>query len=143
MSDLDGQVVSKSAKKSKAQYVHFAVEGILLLALVAIGMQYSAAKSDNAKLKADVVALQNNPLLVAERKTTETIQAVSRLTTVPAGDTPTVSEVTDAESVKKSIVGLTDVQNGDKLLFYFQGAKFIQYRPSTDKIILNQPLNVN
>jgi hypothetical protein len=127
---------------SKAKYVNLAVEAVLLLALIALGAQYANLKTDNAKLNDQIVALQNNPLLVAEKKTTDTIQAVSRLTSIPEGDTPTVSEVTDAESVKKSIVGLTDVQNGDKLLFYFKAGKFIQYRPSTDKIVLNQPLNV-
>ena len=131
-----------NAKSSKVKYVNLAVEAVLLLALIALGAQYANLKTDNNRLNDQIVALRNNPLLVAEKKTNDTIQAVSQLTTIPQGDTPTVSEVTDSESVKKSIVGLTDVQNGDKLLFYFKGGKFIQYRPSTDKIILNQPLNV-
>lgn len=132
----------KTGHGSKAKYLHLAVHGVLLIALLATAFQFFQAKSESAKLQKQVVALESNPLLVAERKTQNTIERVSRLATLPTNETPTVSEVSDAEAVKKSIVGLTDVQNGDNLLFYFQGGKFIQYRPSTDKIILNQPLNV-
>ncbi len=135
-------VSSARGHGSKGKYLHLAVHTVLLVALLVTAFQFFKAESDKSKLQEQVVALQSNPLLVAERKTQNTIEKVSRLAALPTNETPTVSEVSDAEAVKKSIVGLTDVQNGDNLLFYFQAGKFIQYRPSTDKIILNQPLNV-
>jgi len=133
---------ASSGRGSKAKYVHLAVHTVLLIALLVTAFQFFKSEGEKSKLQEQVVALQNNPLLVAERKTQNTIEKVSRLAALPTNETPTVSEVSDAEAVKKSIVGLTDVQNGDNLLFYFQAGKFIQYRPATDKIILNQPLNV-
>lgn len=125
-----------------AKYAHILVHILLLVVIVVLAVQLNKSRSENQNLTNQITTLKANPLLVAERKTNETIAAVSRLTTVPQGDTPTVTEVTDANAVKKSITGLNDVQNGDKLLFYVKAARFIQYRPSTDKILIDQPLHV-
>jgi hypothetical protein len=54
---------------------------------------------------------------------------------VPAGEAPTVLNVSDAEAVKKDNAALTDIRNGDKMLFFAKSRKLVVYRPSTKKVV--------
>ena len=126
------------------------LEALLVVLVVGLGGWAWSLKTDNNNLNKQVnnlgqqvTSLQSNPLLVAEKKQNEILAAVGRLTVLPSGEVPTISEVTDASAVKKSVPDLKDVQNGDKILFYLKSGQIIQYRPSTDKVVLNQRFTVN
>ena len=54
---------------------------------------------------------------------------------LPAGEAPTVLNVSDAEEVKKDNAALTDIKNGDKMLFFTKSRKLVVYRPATKKVI--------
>jgi hypothetical protein len=126
------------------------LEVVLAFLIVGLALWAWSLKIDNNTLNKQVndltkqvTALQSNPLLVAEGKQNKILAAVGRLTVLPTGEVPTISEVTDATAVKKSVPDLKDVQNGDKILFYLKSGQIIQYRPSTDKVVLNQRFTVN
>lgn len=54
---------------------------------------------------------------------------------VPTGEAPTVLNVSDADAVKKDNAALTDIKNGDKMLFFTKSRKLVVYRPGTKKVI--------
>lgn len=60
---------------------------------------------------------------------------ISPYVEVPAGEVPTVLNVSDAEAVKKDNAALTDIKNGDKMLFFAKSRKLVVYRPGTKKVV--------
>lgn len=54
---------------------------------------------------------------------------------LPAGEAPTILNVSDAEEVKRDNAALTDIKNGDKMLFFTKSRKLVVYRPATKKVI--------
>jgi hypothetical protein len=62
-------------------------------------------------------------------------QEISKYVEVPANETPTVLNVSDAEAVKKDNAALSDIKNGDKLLFFTKSRKLVVYRPSSKKVV--------
>lgn len=62
-------------------------------------------------------------------------EAVSKFVELPTNDLPTVANVSDAEKVRKDNVVLTDVKDGDKMLFFAKSRKVVVYRPSSNKVV--------
>jgi hypothetical protein len=62
-------------------------------------------------------------------------QEISKYIEVPANETPTVLNVSDADAVKKDNATLSDIKNGDKLLFFTKSRKLVVYRPSSKKVV--------
>lgn len=60
---------------------------------------------------------------------------ISKYVELPAEETPTVLNVSDAAEVKKDNAALTDIKNGDKMLFFTKARKLVVYRPSTKKVV--------
>lgn len=60
---------------------------------------------------------------------------ISPYVEVPTGEIPTVLNVSDAEAVKKDNAALTDIKNGDKMLFFAKSRKLVVYRPGTKKVV--------
>lgn len=138
------------SRLGRRSFARVAIEALLAVLVVGLALWGWSLKTDNSNLSKQVndlgkqvTSLQSNPLLVAEGKQNKILAAVGRLTVLPTGVIPTISEVTDANAVKKSVPDLKDVQNGDMILFYLKSGQIIQYRPSTDKVVLNQRFTVN
>jgi hypothetical protein len=68
-------------------------------------------------------------------------QKVALIAAVPAGETPTVATVNNADKLR-STAFFKDAQNGDKVLFYPSSGLAILYRPSSNKIIRYQPASL-
>lgn len=62
-------------------------------------------------------------------------QEISKYVEVPANEIPTVLNVSDADAVKKDNAALSDIKNGDKLLFFTKSRKLVIYRPSSKKVV--------
>jgi hypothetical protein len=66
------------------------------------------------------------------------VSQVSRVTVLPANETPVVSTIVDKQRVTQSF--LASAENGDKVLLYYQAKKAIVYRPSTRQVITIGPI---
>ena len=79
-------------------------------------------------------ALLKNPAEAAKTANAEVITAVSRIVDVPAGEDPTVANVTDIEKLRNQPF-FARAENGDKVIFFPTSKIAILYRPATGKII--------
>jgi hypothetical protein len=66
------------------------------------------------------------------------VRQVSRVTVLPADETPVVSTVIDKQAVTQAF--LANSQNGDKVLLYYHAKKAIVYRPSSHQVISIGPI---
>jgi hypothetical protein len=60
---------------------------------------------------------------------------ISKYVELPTGEMPTVLNISDAEEVKKDNAALTDIKDGDKMLFFTKSRKLVVYRPSSKKVV--------
>lgn len=60
---------------------------------------------------------------------------ISAYVELPEGEAPTVLNVSDANEVKKDNAALSDIRNGDKMLFFTKSRKLVVYRPDTKKVV--------
>lgn len=67
------------------------------------------------------------------------VVALSKVTDLPEGETPTVSTLTDLESVKDQPF-FRDAELGDKVVVFNKAGKAYIYRPTTGKLIGIAPL---
>lgn len=125
-------------------------EMVLVLLVVVLGYwAYGLSQDNDAQLKkiitlqGEVATLNANPAIVAQKESDATILAVSKLTTLPTGESPTIANVSDASAAKKQSAFFVNAQNGDKVLFYVKTGQAILYRPSTNTIIASGPLTIN
>ena len=116
------------------------VDGVLILAVIGLGLWSWSLYSDRKDLKQQVAQLNANPQVAVQKQTQTLINQVSHLMQLPTGETPTVANVTDAAQAKQQSAFFNNAQNGDKVLMYVKAGEAILYRPSTDKIILVAPL---
>lgn len=61
--------------------------------------------------------------------------AINQYVELPSGEAPTVLNISDANEVKRDNAALSDINNGDKMLFFKKSRKLVVYRPSTKKVI--------
>ena len=116
------------------------LDGVLVLAVIGLGLWSWSLYNDRKDLKQQVAELNANPQVAVEKQTQTLIDQVSHLLQLPSGETPTVANVTDAAQAKQQSAFFDNAQNGDKVLMYVKAGEAILYRPSTDKIILVAPL---
>jgi hypothetical protein len=114
--------------------------GVLVLIIAGLGLYAWTLHSDKNNLQKQVSQLKANPQDEVKKQAEEIVNKVSKLTTLPKGETPTIANVTDAAAAKKQSAFFADAKNGDKVLVYVNGGQAILYRPSTNKIILVGPL---
>ena len=91
-----------------------------------------------SKKSADPYAKLKNDPQAANAKVQEVLAAVSKLTQVPQGETPSLAVVTDEKALSQSNVFFKDVKNDDYVLFFSKAA--VVYRPSTDAIVIAGPI---
>lgn len=60
---------------------------------------------------------------------------ISPYVELPRDEAPTVLNISNAEEVKKDNAALTDIKNGDKMLFFTKSRKLVVYRPATKKVV--------
>ena len=131
------------AKPSTKTLVHYAVDAVLVVLVIALAVSYMGVKSQKADVEKELAAVKANPQSLVQKQTTDLIAKVGALMTLPSDEQPTVAEVSDAETAKKQSAFFVNAANGDKVLMYAKAGTAILYRPSTDKIILVAPLTFN
>lgn len=106
---------------------------ILVVLSGAVGYKkYSALQAENKRLA--------NPQAVADDETNKLINKVAQLVELPS-EKPTIATVTDASKLKNQVF-FSNVQNGDRVLFFPNAKRAILYRPSSNKIIEAMALNI-
>lgn len=103
---------------------------LLVLLIAAAGYLYS-----------EKIALQKNPNKVTDEKVAQVVAKVSKLITVPEGETPTVLTVSDVEKLKGQPF-FANAKNGDQVLFYATAKKIYLYDPTQDIIVQVASLNI-
>lgn len=136
-------VATVTPKQSTNQPIHLVIGAVLLLLVVALGLQLVAAKRDNKNLQTQLASVQSNPQALVQKQSDDLVSKVSSLMKLPAGETPTVAAVSDAAAAKQQSPFFASAANGDKVLLYVKAGEAILYRPSTNKIILVAPLTFN
>ena len=123
--------------------MHLVFEAVLLLLVVGLGIWSWQLYSDRKVLRSRVSTLQSDPQATIQKQTDSLISDVSKLLTLPTGETPTIANVSDAAQARQQSAFFNNAQNGDKVLMYVKAGEAILYRPSTNKIILVAPLTFN
>lgn len=119
------------------------IEALLVLVIAGLGLWAWQLYSDRTALRSQVSSLQANPQATIQKQTDGLIRAVSKLLTLPAGETPTIANVSDASQARQQSAFFNNAQNGDKVLMYVKAGEAVLYRPSSNKIILVAPLTFN
>lgn len=132
-----------SPRQSGNQPIHLVIGAVLLLLVVALGLQLVAAKKDNKNLQTQLASVQSNPQALVQKQSDDLVAKVGSLMKLPTGETPTVAAVSDAAAAKQQSPFFATAANGDKVLLYVKAGEAILYRPSTNKIILVAPLTFN
>lgn len=137
-------VVSGGSKpKSGRSIVHIIIEVVLVLIIAALGLYVSQLTTKNKDLQSQINVLNENPSIKAQKEADATIKAVGKLTKLPTGETPSVLVVTDPATAAKNQPFFASSKAGDKVLVYVKENQAILYRPSTNKVILLAPINLN
>jgi hypothetical protein len=123
-----------------SKVVRFAIEGLLVILAIGLGLSVWVLKSDNNDLKQQVAQLNNNPELTVQKQTQQVINSVARLIQLPTGEVPTIANVTNANQAKQQSSFFSKAEDGDKVLMYVKAGEAILYRPSTNRIITVAPL---
>lgn len=136
-------VAAAAPRQSGNRPLQLVVGAVLLLLVVALGLQLVAAKKDNKNLQTQLASVQSNPQALVQKQSDDLVTKVGSLMKLPAGETPTVAAVSDAAAAKQQSPFFANAANGDKVLLYVKAGEAILYRPSTNKIILVAPLTFN
>ena len=129
-----------ASKKSGILGVRTIAEVALVLLVLGAGSYVFTLRSDNARLRSEIASVAANPQLVVERQTKTQIAKVGQLMQLPADETPTVANVSDAAKAKTQSAFFNNAQNGDTVLMYVKSGQAILYRPTTNQIVLVAPL---
>jgi hypothetical protein len=122
---------------------HLVIEAVLVLIIAALGLWAWQLYTDRTALRSQVSTLQANPQATIQKQTDGLISDVSKLLTLPVGETPTIANVSDVSQARQQSAFFNNAQNGDKVLMYVKAGEAILYRPATNKIILVAPLTFN
>lgn len=144
------KVTSGSGAKNSKHLGRLLFEVFLLLVIAGLaywgyGLMQENDKltTENKNLVAENSKLNSNPAIIAQKESDTILVAVGKLVKLPAGETPTIANVTDAAAAKKQSAFFVNAQNGDKVLFYVKTGQAILYRPSTNTIVAQGPLTIN
>jgi hypothetical protein len=123
--------------------MQYGVEAVLVLIVVGLGLWCWNLYNDRKNLQSEVTSLNQNPQTQVQKQTQIIVNQVSKLMQLPANETPTIVEVTNATQAKKQSAFFQNAQTGDKALLYVKAGEAILYRPSTNKIIAVAPITYN
>jgi hypothetical protein len=141
--DMEAPKAPRAPRPKRNVNGRLIIEALLVLALLGLGYWSWTLYSDRSNLRHQVTTLSANPQLAVQKQTDDLIAAVGRLVTLPAGETPTIANVSDATQARQQSAFFKDAQNGDRVLMYVKAGEAILYRPATNKIILLAPLTFN
>lgn len=118
----------------------------VLLATLAMTTLLSACSFGKSAPVAPELDANGKPIPTAEDKEKsdkeikKTVGEVSKIMDLPTGESPTIFEITDPETLSAQQPFFNGSVKGDKLLIYPASAKAIIYSPSREKIINVGPL---
>lgn len=130
----------ESGANSTISVLRGLAEFALLAALFILGLWSWQLYTNNKNLIQENTKLKQNPQAVIQQQTDALVSKVGALIPLPAGEQPTVANVSDAAKAKQQSAFFNNAVNGDRLLMYVKAGRAILYRPSTDKIVLVAPL---
>lgn len=133
---------SGTDKPNHLGLVRLIAEAVLVLLLIILGANLYSANQENSKLTKEVAVLNSNPQIVAQKQAQDLIRKVGVLVKLPAGEEPTIADVSDVTKAKAQSAFFNNAQNGDKVLLYVKGGTAILFRPATGKVINQGPLNI-
>ena len=114
-------------KKGLDKKIQYIIGGVIVVAaLVPSVYFYAQYQQAQARLA--------NPNLFATEEVKNYVDQISRLMMLPAGETPILATVQDANKLKNQPF-YANAKNDDKVLIYANAKKVILYRPSINKII--------
>ena len=131
------------SSSSRSNLVHYGIEAVLVVSVIALGFAAFGLSSDKDKLNNKLSAAYANPQQLVQKQTDDIIGNVAALMQVPTNETPTVADVTDANAARAQSNFFANAQNGDKVLMYVKAGEAILYRPGDNKIVLVAPLTFN
>lgn len=82
-----------------------------------------------------------NPEQAAQVEAENLVEKVSRLVSLPTGETPTVATVVDVSKLKGQAF-FANAENGDKVLMFTTAKKAVLYRPSSNQVVEIAPINI-
>jgi hypothetical protein len=129
--------------KSNKSTPRLIIEGVLVVLVVALGIWAVSLYHDKKNLQNQVSTLKVNPQSTATKQAEQLVSEVGKLMQLPTNETPSVVTVSDAAQAKKSSAFFNNAQDGDKVLLYVKAGEAILYRPSTNKIVLVEPITYN
>ena len=92
----------------------------------------------------ELQTIKTNPSIVqkaAQEEVKKLLEGVGRLISLPEGEEPAVTTVTDVEKLKDQAF-FAKAKNGDKVIIYTQAKKAILYDPTEKKILDVAPINI-
>lgn len=133
---MRGNIKTSTAKQKRASRKRLLKPLLLLLAvglIVFLTVGYINTKHELDKTK--------HPEQTAKTEAKDLVRKLSSYLQLPSNETPTVATVKDRNQLADQ--SLKDaVKNGDKILVYAKAQVIAIYRPSTNKIVLFQPLHL-
>jgi hypothetical protein len=128
------------SNKSKPRLI---LEGVLVVLVVGLGIWAVSLYHDKKDLQNQVSTLKITSQTSAQKQTQQLVNEVGKLMQLPTSETPSIVTVSDAAQAKKNSAFFDNAMNGDKVLLYVKAGEAILYRPSTNKIILVDPISYN
>jgi hypothetical protein len=117
--------------------------GALILIIAGLGLYAWTLHSDKNNLQKQVNQLKADPNAEIDRQVKALVAKVSKLVSLPTTETPRIQTVTDANTARKQSAFYDKAKNGDKVLLYVNSRKAIIYRPSTNKVIVEAPIQID
>jgi hypothetical protein len=112
--------------------LHFFLWILIIVAIVILALGFEAGRYS---------VYNAHPEFAGADQASAILAKVGTLIQLPAGETPTMATINDAASAKQAQPFLVSAQNGDILIVYPNAAVAILYRPSTNKVIVEGPVN--
>lgn len=110
--------------------VHTLIFVIVVAAAVGFGVLYKRYEGAQNQIRAFI----NNPTELTKAEVKVVTEEVGKLISLPEGEAPTITTVTDLDRVKDQPF-FVKAEYGDKVLIYTQAKKAILYRPSNNKVV--------
>ncbi|MFO0781950.1 MAG: hypothetical protein U0524_03620 [Candidatus Saccharimonadales bacterium] len=129
--------------KKVHHYGRDAIILVLVLLVAGVGLWSWTLYNDKKNLQQQLTTLKANPQEEINRQVNDLVAKVSKVTSLPTTEQPTVQTVTDANVARKQADFYAKAEDGDKVLLYVNSRKAFLYRPSTNKVITISPIQIS
>lgn len=113
--------------------------GLIGIPVVIGGLSYYAAAT-RPKMPESPQVKAERDYNAAVKKKQEMIATVKKQVQLPTNEDPVMATVSDRSSLPKEDF-FSEAQNGDKILMYPKNKKIFLYRPSTQQVLAQAPLD--